>query len=47
MIQDPSHAKLLPDPTDIPMYHKYTLVLEMTDVLVHPDWTVSIAIKHI
>ncbi|ESO87777.1 hypothetical protein LOTGIDRAFT_127482, partial [Lottia gigantea] len=38
-IAEPSRTKLLPDPLEYP-YHqpRYTLVLEMTDVLVHPDW---------
>ncbi|XP_059477643.1 mitochondrial import inner membrane translocase subunit TIM50-C-like [Neocloeon triangulifer] len=40
MIQEPSRDKLLPDPLTEPYYQPpYTLVLEMTDVLVHPDWT--------
>ncbi|XP_065338110.1 mitochondrial import inner membrane translocase subunit TIM50-C-like [Cloeon dipterum] len=40
MIQEPSRDKLLPDPVTEPYYQPpYTLVLEMTDVLVHPDWT--------
>jgi mitochondrial import inner membrane translocase subunit TIM50 len=39
-VQEPSHDKLLPDPLKPPYYQpKYTLVLEMKDVLVHPDWT--------
>ncbi|XP_055332851.1 mitochondrial import inner membrane translocase subunit TIM50-A-like [Paramacrobiotus metropolitanus] len=40
MIKEPSREKLLPDPFKEP-YHQppYTLVLEMTGVLVHPDWT--------
>lgn len=39
-IQQPSREKLLPDPLK-PPYHqpKYTLILELTNVLVHPDWT--------
>ena len=42
-IQEPSSAKLLPDPLREPYFQPpYTLVLEMTDVLVHPDWTVCI-----
>jgi hypothetical protein len=42
MIKDPSRDKLLPDPLKEPYYQPpYTLVLEMTGVLVHPDWTVS------
>lgn len=41
MIRDPSRDKLLPDPLREPYYQPpYTLILEMTDVLVHPDWTV-------
>lgn len=40
IIQEPSRQKLLPDPLQPPYYQpKYTLVLEMKDVLVHPDWT--------
>ncbi|XP_017064291.1 mitochondrial import inner membrane translocase subunit TIM50-C isoform X2 [Drosophila eugracilis] len=40
MIQEPSRAKLLPDPLKAPYVQpRYTLVLEMKDVLVHPDWT--------
>ncbi|SPP86914.1 mitochondrial import inner membrane translocase subunit TIM50-C [Drosophila guanche] len=40
MIQEPSRDKLLPDPLQHPYVQpKYTLVLEMKDVLVHPDWT--------
>ncbi|XP_023234478.1 mitochondrial import inner membrane translocase subunit TIM50-like [Centruroides sculpturatus] len=40
MIKDPSREKLLPDPLTEPYYQPpYTLVLEMTGVLVHPDWT--------
>lgn len=39
-VQEPSFDKLLPDPLKPPYYQpKYTLVLEMKDVLVHPDWT--------
>ena len=42
MIQEPSSMKLLPDELKEPYYQpKYTLVLEMTGILVHPDWTVS------
>lgn len=41
IIQEPSRDKLLPDPLKPPYVQpKYTLVLEMKDVLVHPDWTV-------
>lgn len=40
IIQEPSREKLLPDTLKPPYYQpKYTLVLEMKDVLVHPDWT--------
>nr|XP_022915130.1 mitochondrial import inner membrane translocase subunit TIM50-C-like [Onthophagus taurus] len=40
LIKEPSREKLLPDLINHPMYHpKYTLVLEFTDVIVHPDWT--------
>lgn len=40
MIQEPSRDKLLPDPLQPPYIQPpYTLVLEMKDVLVHPDWT--------
>ncbi|KAF7990081.1 hypothetical protein HCN44_009024 [Aphidius gifuensis] len=39
-VQEPSGDKLLPDPLKYPfMQPPYTLVLEMTDLLVHPDWT--------
>ncbi|XP_003492117.1 mitochondrial import inner membrane translocase subunit TIM50-C [Bombus impatiens] len=40
MVQEPSRNKLLPDPLKYPYIQPpYTLVLELTDVLVHPDWT--------
>ncbi|XP_041468823.1 mitochondrial import inner membrane translocase subunit TIM50-like [Lytechinus variegatus] len=40
MIAEPSAEKLLPDPLVEPYYQPpYTLVLEMKDVLVHPEWT--------
>lgn len=40
LIKEPSREKLLPDPVKYPYYQPtYTLVLELTDVLVHPDWT--------
>ncbi|KAK0161852.1 hypothetical protein PV327_008259 [Microctonus hyperodae] len=40
LVQEPSREKLLPDPLKYPYIQPpYTLVLEMTDVLVHPDWT--------
>lgn len=42
MIKEPSRDKLLPDPVKHPYFQPpYTLVLEMTDLLVHPEWTVS------
>ncbi|XP_056645786.1 mitochondrial import inner membrane translocase subunit TIM50-C-like [Diorhabda sublineata] len=42
LIKEPSREKLLPDPLQYPyLQPKYTLVLELTDVLVHPDWTYS------
>ncbi|VEL36307.1 unnamed protein product, partial [Protopolystoma xenopodis] len=38
-IRDPVSDKLLPDPVKPPYYQPpYTLVLEVTDLLVHPDW---------
>ncbi|XP_034935088.1 mitochondrial import inner membrane translocase subunit TIM50-C-like [Chelonus insularis] len=40
LVQEPSREKLLPDPVKYPYIQPpYTLVLELTDVLVHPDWT--------
>jgi len=40
MIQEPIRPKLLPDPLTEPYFQPpYTLVLEMTGLLVHPDWT--------
>ncbi|XP_011636208.1 mitochondrial import inner membrane translocase subunit TIM50-C-like [Pogonomyrmex barbatus] len=43
LVQEPSREKLLPDPLKHPYIQPpYTLVLELTDLLVHPDWTVSI-----
>ncbi|XP_071159636.1 mitochondrial import inner membrane translocase subunit TIM50-C-like [Mytilus edulis] len=39
-IIEPSREKLLPDPVEYPYYQPpYTVVMEMNDVLVHPDWT--------
>lgn len=39
-VEEPSCEKLLPDPLKPPYIQpEYTLVLEMKDVLVHPDWT--------
>ncbi|XP_014251280.1 mitochondrial import inner membrane translocase subunit TIM50-C-like isoform X1 [Cimex lectularius] len=40
MIKEPSRDKLLPEPLTHPYIQPpYTLVLEMTDLLVHPEWT--------
>ncbi|CAH2049052.1 unnamed protein product, partial [Iphiclides podalirius] len=39
MIKEPSREKLLPDPLPPPYQPTYTLVLEFTDVLMHPDWS--------
>uniref|UniRef100_A0A336KV34 Mitochondrial import inner membrane translocase subunit TIM50 n=1 Tax=Culicoides sonorensis TaxID=179676 RepID=A0A336KV34_CULSO len=40
IIQEPSAQRLLPDPLKYPYIQpKYTLVLEMKGLLVHPDWT--------
>ncbi|KAK7069820.1 Mitochondrial import inner membrane translocase subunit TIM50 [Halocaridina rubra] len=40
MIQEPSRDKLLPDPVQPPYIQPpYTLVLELRDILVHPEWT--------
>lgn len=45
MIKEPSRDKLLPDPLKYPYIQPpYTLVLELTDLLVHPEWTVSIRV---
>ncbi|XP_017864463.1 PREDICTED: mitochondrial import inner membrane translocase subunit TIM50-B [Drosophila arizonae] len=39
-IQEPSSQKLLPDPLQAPYIQPpYTLVLEVKDLLIHPDWT--------
>lgn len=41
MIIEPTSPKLLPDPLMEPYYQPpYTLVLELTDVLLHPEWSV-------
>jgi mitochondrial import inner membrane translocase subunit TIM50 len=41
MVEDPVSQKLLPDPIQEPYYQPpYTLVIELTGVLVHPEWTV-------
>uniref|UniRef100_A0A3Q1H9B8 Mitochondrial import inner membrane translocase subunit TIM50 n=1 Tax=Anabas testudineus TaxID=64144 RepID=A0A3Q1H9B8_ANATE len=42
MIIEPTSPKLLPDPLKEPYYQPpYTLVLELTDVLLHPEWSLS------
>ncbi|XP_041850675.1 mitochondrial import inner membrane translocase subunit TIM50 isoform X1 [Melanotaenia boesemani] len=42
MIIEPTSPKLLPDPMREPYYQPpYTLVLELTDVLLHPEWSLS------
>ncbi|CAG02105.1 unnamed protein product, partial [Tetraodon nigroviridis] len=42
MIIEPTSPKLLPDPLREPYYQPpYTLVLELTDVLLHPEWSLS------
>ena len=41
-IQEPSRERLLPDPLEYPYIQPpYTLCLEMNNVLVNPEWTVS------
>lgn len=38
----PSYDTLLPDPLPYPYYQpKYTLLLELNDLLIHPEWTYS------
>ncbi|XP_027563575.1 mitochondrial import inner membrane translocase subunit TIM50 [Neopelma chrysocephalum] len=40
MIIEPTSAKLLPDPLKEPYYQPpYTLVIELTGVLLHPEWS--------
>ncbi|XP_075234117.1 mitochondrial import inner membrane translocase subunit TIM50-C-like [Lycorma delicatula] len=40
MMSQPVTDKLLPDPLSPPYYQpKYTLILELTDLLTHADWT--------
>ncbi|XP_061637856.1 mitochondrial import inner membrane translocase subunit TIM50 isoform X2 [Phyllopteryx taeniolatus] len=42
MIIEPTSPKLLPDPVKEPYYQPpYTLVLELTDVLLHPEWSLA------
>ncbi len=39
-IEEPFSDKLLPDPLEYPMYQpKYTIVIELTGLMVHSDWT--------
>lgn len=46
MIIEPTSPKLLPDPLKEPYYQPpYTLVLELTDVLLHPEWSVRLFSK--
>ena len=46
MIQEPSSEKLLPEPIQYPYFQPpYTLVIEMSGVLLHPEWTVKIYFK--
>jgi len=40
MVKDPSTDKLLPDPIQPPYYQPpYTLVIELSGILLHPEWT--------
>ncbi|XP_077174616.1 mitochondrial import inner membrane translocase subunit TIM50 [Paroedura picta] len=40
MIIEPTSPKLLPDPLKEPYYQPpYTLVIELTDILLHPEWS--------
>jgi hypothetical protein len=42
MFAEPSSKLLLPDPLQEPYIQPpYTLILEMTDILVHPEYDVS------
>uniref|UniRef100_A0A670JFA7 Transcription elongation factor SPT5 n=1 Tax=Podarcis muralis TaxID=64176 RepID=A0A670JFA7_PODMU len=42
MIIEPTSPKLLPDPLKEPYYQPpYTLVIELTDVLLHPEWSTA------
>ncbi len=41
-MKEPSTDKLLPEPLKYPyLQPTYTLVIEMTGLLLHPEWTVS------
>lgn len=47
LLQKPHMEKLLPDPLDPPYNQpKYTLVVELTDVLVHAEWTYSVGWRY-
>jgi len=40
-MKEPSTHKLLPEPIQPPYYQPpYTLVIEMSGILLHPEWTV-------
>ncbi|CAL8350128.1 unnamed protein product [Arctogadus glacialis] len=42
MIMEPTSPRLLPEPLKEPYYQPpYTLVLELTDVLLHPEWSLA------
>ena len=46
MVADPIRQNLLPDPVKYPFYQpKYTVVLELKNVLVHPEWDVSFSLS--
>ncbi len=41
-MKEPSTDKLLPEPIQPPYYQPpYTLVIEMSGILLHPEWTAS------
>jgi import inner membrane translocase subunit TIM50 len=47
MMKKPSTDKLLPEPIQLPYYQPpYTLVIEMTGVMLHPEWTVILTISN-
>ena len=47
-MKEPSTDKLLPDPLQYPyLQPPYTLVIEMTGLLVHPEWTVTILTENL
>jgi import inner membrane translocase subunit TIM50 len=42
-MMEPVRSNLLPDPVKYPFYQpKYTLVMEMKHLLVHPQWDVRV-----